>query len=175
MNDHFLESGRLGLRHWRASDLSLALGLWTHPEVTRFISSTPPTERDVRARLARELATQTTHGMQYWPVFLLANGDFAGCCGLRPRAQEADVPEFGMHLMPGHWGHGYAAEAASLVIAYAFENRGYRALFAGHHPGNAASRRLLARLGFVHTHDELYPPTGLMHPSYRLARHVRTA
>jgi len=120
VNEHFLESRRLGLRHWRASDLPLALGLWTNPEVARFISSTPPTEPDVRARLARELATQTTHGMQYWPVFLLANGDFVGCCGLRPRAQEPDVPEFGVHLLPGHWGHGYATEAASLVIACAF-------------------------------------------------------
>jgi hypothetical protein len=43
-----------------------------------------------------------------------------------------------------------------------------RALFAGHNPANQASRELLARLGFRYTHDELYPPTGLMHPSYRL-------
>jgi hypothetical protein len=26
------------------------------------------------------------------------------------------------------------------------------------------------RLGFVHTHDEFYEPTGLMHPSYLLTR-----
>jgi hypothetical protein len=27
---------------------------------------------------------------------------------------------------------------------------------------------VLEKLGFRHTHDELYPPTGAEHPSYRL-------
>jgi RimJ/RimL family protein N-acetyltransferase len=56
------------------------------------------------------------------------------------------------------------------VISYAFETIGAKALFAGHHPENAASRRVLAKLGFRHTHDELYAPTGLLHPSYLLER-----
>ena len=29
---------------------------------------------------------------------------------------------------------------------------------------------MLHRLGFRYTHDELYPPTGLNHPSYLLKR-----
>jgi hypothetical protein len=29
---------------------------------------------------------------------------------------------------------------------------------------------MLRRLGFRYTHDELYPPTGLRHPSYVLTR-----
>lgn len=173
MNDYFLKSERLGLRHWRDTDLSLALELWANPIVTRFISTKPLTTNDVQLRLNREIETQATNGMQYWPVFLLGGGDFIGCCGLRPRVQEPDVPEFGIHLLPEHWRHGYATEAASLVFAHAFRTHGLRALFAGHNPNNAASRALLLRLGFLHTHDELYPPTGLMHPSYRLARHKK--
>jgi RimJ/RimL family protein N-acetyltransferase len=43
-------------------------------------------------------------------------------------------------------------------------------VFAGHNPANTASRGLLARLGFRYTHDELYAPTGLRHPSYLLER-----
>ena len=41
-------------------------------------------------------------------------------------------------------------------------------MFAGHHPDNQASRRLLTRLGLRYTHDERYPPTGRDHPSYLL-------
>jgi hypothetical protein len=48
--------------------------------------------------------------------------------------------------------------------------RRVEALFTGHNPASDASRARLARLGFRHTHDELYPPTGLLHPSYRLDR-----
>jgi len=43
-------------------------------------------------------------------------------------------------------------------------------LFAGHHPENHASRRILSKLGFRLTHEEFYPPTGLLHPSYLLPR-----
>jgi [ribosomal protein S5]-alanine N-acetyltransferase len=54
------------------------------------------------------------------------------------------------------------------VMRYAFHPLGVKALFAGHNPGNAASRRVLEKLGFRYTHDEYYPPTGLDHPSYLL-------
>ena len=43
-------------------------------------------------------------------------------------------------------------------------------LFAGHRPDNHGSRRTLGRLGFAYVYDELYPPTGLMHPGYELQR-----
>lgn len=42
------------------------------------------------------------------------------------------------------------------------------ALFAGHHPENAPSRHILEKIGFRFTREELYPPTGLNHPSYLL-------
>ena len=78
--------------------------------------------------------------------------------------------ELGFHVCADHWGKGIATEAARAVIAFAFDELQASALFAGHHPENVASRRTLERLGFRHTHDELYPPTGLQHPSYLLAR-----
>lgn len=78
--------------------------------------------------------------------------------------------ELGVHLCFGAWGQGLATELARAVIAHAFGPLDLLALFAGHHPDNRASRRLLLRLGFRHTHDELYPPTGLRHASYLLTR-----
>jgi hypothetical protein len=43
------------------------------------------------------------------------------------------------------------------VIDHAFRGLGAQARFAGHHAANDASRRLLLKLGFVRTHEELYP------------------
>ncbi len=51
---------------------------------------------------------------------------------------------------------------------YAFHQLPGPGLFVGHHPENTASGALLRRLGFCYTHDELYAPTGLHHPSYLL-------
>ncbi len=170
MPEYFLSSARLGFRCWRESDLGHAIELWSDTEVTRYISARGFTRDDIEQRLKREIDSQREHALQYWPIFLLATGEHVGCCGLRPRANEPDVPEIGFHIASRHWRRGYALEAASRVIDYAFTERAAPALFAGHNPHNAASRALLLRLGFVHTHDELYPPTGLQHPSYRLTR-----
>ena len=54
------------------------------------------------------------------------------------------------------------------LLLFAFETLGAKALFAGHHPANSASRHVLGKLGFHFTHEEFYRPTGLMHPSYLL-------
>jgi RimJ/RimL family protein N-acetyltransferase len=67
---------------------------------------------------------------------------------------------------------GLALEAGGAVINFAFANLGAKALFAGHHPQNAASRTVLEKLEFRFTHEETYPPTGQMHPSYLLSRRV---
>jgi RimJ/RimL family protein N-acetyltransferase len=168
--EYFLSSARLGFRCWRESDLAQAIELWGDAEVTRHISARGFTPEDIAERLKREIDSQRRHGLSYWPIFLLATGEHVGCCGLRARETEPGVPELGFHIASRHWRRGYALEAASRVIDYAFEELGAPALFAGHNPNNAASRSLLHRLGFVHTHDEHYPPTGLQHASYRLAR-----
>jgi [ribosomal protein S5]-alanine N-acetyltransferase len=167
---YFLHSARLGFRRWQESDRAHAIELWGDPQVTRYISTCGFTLQDIEQRLAREIATEREHGLQYWPIFRLENDEHVGCCGLRPRASEPEVPELGFHIASRHWRRGYAFEAASRVIDYAFDVLGTPALFAGHNPQNVASQALLARLGFVRTHDELYPPTGLQHPSYRLRR-----
>ncbi len=172
MNDataYFLHTPRLGFRHWAEADEPLARRLWGDADVTRLFGGPFPDEQ-VRARLAREIAQQGSDGVQYWPVFLLENGEFGGCCGLRPHDRAQRILEIGFHLRPKFWGQGLANEAADAVIRHAFDDLGATALFAGHHPDNAASAKTLARLGFQYERDEFYPPTGLMHPSYLLRR-----
>jgi ribosomal-protein-alanine N-acetyltransferase len=168
ISDYFLQSSRLGFRCWRDTDPQLAINLWGDPAVTRYISARPYTQHEVQSRLQREIEAERAHGMQYWPIFLLATGEHIGCCGFRLREGQPQVPELGVHVAVRHWRQGYAFESASRVIEYAFSNGKIEAIFAGHNPYNAASRGLLTRLGFVYTHDEFYAPTGLQHPSYLL-------
>ena len=165
--DYFLTTDRLGLGYWYEGDLASALTLWGDPKVAEFIGG-PFTAEDVSARLRREIETMSTHRIQYWPVFLLQNGDLAGCAGLRPYGNDAHVLELGFHFRPTYWGQGLAEEAARAVIAYAFETLAIHSLFAGHHPANVASKGLLKKLGFRWTHQEIYSPTGLLNPAYLL-------
>lgn len=169
MTEFFLRTERLGFRHWTRDDVDLGLRLWGDAEVTRFIGG-PFSREWVEQRLEREIANQATIGAQYWPIFTLDDDSFAGCCGLRPENPEDNILALGFHLLPSCWGRGYATEAARGAIDYAFDMLHVSALFAGHHPDNVRSRRVLERLGFAYTHDQLYPPTGLPHPSYLLRR-----
>ena len=90
--------------------------------------------------------------------------------GMRVRDSQEPRYSVGYYLLPAFWGQGIATEAGQAVIKYAFERLEARSLFAGHHPENATSGRVLEKLGFHFTHMELYPPTGLMHQSYILER-----
>ncbi len=56
--------------------------------------------------------------------------------------------EIGYSIVATHRGKGYASEAAGAVVDYAFEESDLRQLDACCVPANAASRRLLARIGF---------------------------
>ena len=162
-----LRTERLTLRTWRPGDLDAAWSLWGDPAVTRLIGG-PFDRAAVAARLEAAIAAQRDHGVQYWPAFT-REGALAGCGGRRPHDDPGTL-ELGFHLRPAFWGRGLAGEAARAVIAYAFDALETARLFAGHHPENVGSARLLARLGFRSIGARLYPPTGLMHPSYERLR-----
>jgi len=59
-------------------------------------------------------------------------------------------------LDPAVHGLGLATEAATAVIRDGFERRGYDEIVARADPGNVASRRGMARLGFVEAPDGTY-------------------
>jgi len=165
----FLTTDRLGFRRWRDDDLDLATSLWADPRVTRLIDARGQlTPGEVGERLAHEIRNQDAFGVQYWPFFLLASGDFVGCCGLKPYEGDETLYEMGFHLRFGHWGWGFATEAARAVIRFATEELGVSMLLAGHNPLNHASRRVLEKLGFRHVRDEVFSGTGLIHPLYEL-------
>jgi ribosomal-protein-alanine N-acetyltransferase len=167
--NYFLKSRRLGFRCWKEEDLPLALELWSDPEVTAFTGG-PFDPEAVHARLTREILHMNRHGFQYWPVFLLDGNAHVGCAGLQIYNEKERVYELGYQLRRAFWGQGLAKEAAQAVIDYAFTSVGAEALFAGHHPLNEASRRVLLAVGFSPAGWEVYPPTGILEPTYRLLK-----
>lgn len=164
----WMRSERVGFGRWGATDEPLAQRLWGEVEVTRYLCASGRfTQEEIRSRLKAEMEGYLRYGVQYWPIYSL-QGQFLGCCGLRPRDFEQNIYELGFHILEEQWGKGYATEAARAVIAHAFMNLGAKELFAGHHPDNERSGHVLRKLGFESAGDEWYPPTGRMHPSYRL-------
>lgn len=165
--EFFMQTDRIRFSKWCENDLFYAEMLWGNPKVTEYICASGIfTMQDIENRLNQEIVNGETKGIEYWPLFEIATGKFIGCCGLRPYKE--NEYETGIHLLPEFWGQGYAVEAVTAVIEYAFTRLGAQKLFAGHNPNNIASRKLLNKLGFIYIGDEFYAPTGLYHPSYEL-------
>ena len=166
--ESFMNSDRIQFSTWKDTDFAHAKSLWGDNEVTKFIGG-PFSEDMIQSRLRLEIQNQAQFKIQYWPLFLKTDGSFIGCCGLRPYKQDETIREMGFHLCRQYWGYGYATEAATKVMEYAFRTLKVSKIFAGHNPKNEQSRRTLLKLGFRYIGDEYYPPTGLNHPSYEIA------
>lgn len=111
-----LTTDRLHLRAFTASDVPFLLDLGGDPEAWRYLGGTRPVEE---RRRSVETAFATPH------VFIVTTGTTPiGFTNLRPCTREgmAGLPEVGYVFSREHWGHGYAREAVSAVLAWGFEN-----------------------------------------------------
>ena len=156
-------------RSWRIEDLPLALELWGDPAVTALIDARGKlTAEQVEERLRDEIERERSSSVQCWALFDRRNGDFVGCGGLRPWIYTTGERNFevGFHLVKRSWGKGLATKAALGALDYAWQKLRLSKVYAGHHPENRASQRILEGLGFEFVGDVFYKPTGLMHPSY---------
>ena len=60
-----------------------------------------------------------------------------------------DEVEIGWMITPPAWGQGYATEAAKAIRDEAFQRLERKSIVAVHHPENAASRRVIEKIGMA--------------------------
>lgn len=144
-----LETPRLSLRPFTPGDASAAYAWFSDPAVMRYTPTGPDRSLDeTERRLARFVSHQNEHGFSKWIVLDRASGYPIGDAGLMVMPDYGFI-DFGYRLAPAAWGRGLATEAASAWIDAAFHHFGLESLTAFAHPENAASLRILAKLGFV--------------------------
>ena len=133
---------RLLLRTAESGDLDAMHAVLSDPRATLWWS-TPPHETldESRTWLDAMIANGPDH-----PDFVIElDGRVIGKAGFWR------LPEVGYILHPDVWGQGLAAEAVGAAIDHVFDTRDFDILTADVDPENAASIRLLERLGFVRT------------------------
>lgn len=77
------------------------------------------------------------------------NRDLIGTCGVNIWDRRNSSAEIGYDLMPDYWGRGIATEAVGAMVDWCFENLGLNRIQADVMVDNAASARVLRKLGFV--------------------------
>lgn len=145
-----LETPRLRLRRFTMADLPRLHELESDPEVVRHTPMGVPlpperTEERLRAVIAKEKEREP---LGVWCAET-KEGDFVGWFMLVK--QEARDPELGFMLPRRQWGKGYATEAAKRLVEYGLYELGHSAVLATVSRGNAASAKVLEKLGFQRT------------------------
>jgi RimJ/RimL family protein N-acetyltransferase len=168
-----LRTERLLLRGWREADLAHFAALNADPRVmAHFPSTLSRAESDAFVR--RIQAHFAEHGFGLWAVEIPGACPFAGFAGLSVASFPAPFTpcvEAGWRLAHHLWRRGYATEAARAALAFGFERAGLDEVVSFTAEGNAASRRVMERLGMRRD-----PSGDFDHPSvpegHRLRRHV---
>ena len=144
-----LETDRLLLRPWRVSEAAIQRELWIErdprvPPHRRIDADGHPTVADIEDGI--RAAQPSSIGLL--AVERKAAGDVIGYCGLVDRSE--GEPELAYELLRRVWGQGYATEASLAILDWA-RSSGYEQVSATVWDWNTASRRVLAKLGFVET------------------------
>lgn len=136
-------SPRLTFRPLQATDAAALHAIVAQAEVTRQLGPRWPWPADFAFTQSR---AQPFHGAGFiWGIF--RHGALIGTVGV-------SGDELGYMLAPAAWGQGYATEACRLTLDRAFAS-GLDRIRAGVWADNLASQRVLARLGFVVTGQDM--------------------
>jgi RimJ/RimL family protein N-acetyltransferase len=164
-----LSTARLRLRGWRDSDYAPFAALNADPEVMRHFPA--PLARAASDAFAdRCRATIDERGWGLWAVEVLPGADERGDAGAFTGFVGLNVPSFDAHFTPAvevgwrlaerFWGRGYATEAATAALGYAFGELGLDEVVSFTTVANDRSRRVMERLGM---HRD--PAEDFNHPS----------
>jgi RimJ/RimL family protein N-acetyltransferase len=145
-----LRTERLDLRPPLESDLDAFYEMRSDPEVARYLYDDPMTVERAREKLAVRIAGSELAAEDDWLATVVverASGAVVGDLGLCWRSVEHRTGEVGFVVHPAYQGRGYATEAARRLIDWGFRVFGLHRVIGTTEARNAASARVLERLG----------------------------
>jgi RimJ/RimL family protein N-acetyltransferase len=167
-------TSRLALRPFTEVDRGPFFALNTHPLVVESLGSSP-TRAESDAMISRYGEELVREGWGLWAVETRTGGDgFVGMVGLHRvngALPCAPAVELAWRLHPDHWGHGYASEAATASLDFAFGEAGLDEVVAFTTTLNTRSQAVMVRIGMTHDADGDFDHPALPEGS-PLRRHV---
>lgn len=145
-----LYTKRLHLRKMNITDSSGLFKIWSDPDVTSFMNIDNFTDEsqvqdiiNLFNKLSQEnRATRFT-------IIEQESNEIIGSCGYNSLDFENVKAEVGYDIGKGFWGKGYAPEALSALIEYAFETLNFNRIEAKVSPENFNSIKVLQKLNFT--------------------------
>ena len=146
-----LRTARLRLRPVSSADADALFAMHRSAHVLRYWDA-PPWSEPARAErfitASRQMADDGT-GVRL-VIERVADTAFVGWCSLTRWNPDFRSAATGYCLDDAAWGHGYATEATRALLQWAFDTLDLNRVQAETDTRNAASARVLEKLGFVH-------------------------
>jgi RimJ/RimL family protein N-acetyltransferase len=144
-----LDSARLLLRRFKDSDVEPFLAYRNDPEVARYQSWETTSRVEALAFIEEQKALEPAIPGQWFQIALelKETGALIGDCAIKINEQDARQAEIGFTLSRQYQGKGFASEAVSRVLDYAFVQLSLHRVIAITDCENAQSVALLERLG----------------------------
>ncbi|MBT9257983.1 GNAT family N-acetyltransferase [Phycicoccus sp. MAQZ13P-2] len=146
-----LETARLRLRPVRPEDADALFALMSDPVVLRYWDAPPWRDRDRAPAFVRscERIAESGSGARL-VVERRADGAFLGWCALAQYDAGYRSAVVTYVLRQEAWGRGYATEAGTALLDWAFATLDLNRVQGEADTRNPASRRVMEKLGFVH-------------------------
>ena len=137
---------RLLLREFSDEDFEAVHAYASDPDVVRFMAWGPNSEAETREFLKRAKTDAEANPRRQFELAVVrrASGDLIGGIGLHVDGSNAML---GFCFARSAWGQGYATEAAQTLLDFGFGPLGLHRIWADCDSVNAASVRVLQKLG----------------------------
>lgn len=147
--DLLLTSARLVLRSLRATDAQALFAIQSDPVVMRYWNHAPWTALEQATdSIAQDLEARRAGSFFRLGLFEREGGALVGTCMAFAHEPASARIEIGYNLAQSAQGRGYMDEALRRFVDYLIDDLRLRRLEAETDPRNAASGKVLARLGF---------------------------
>lgn len=142
-----LNTNRLRLRAFQASDLDAYAEMQANPEVMRYLVMGRTSSRvEVWRTMATSLGQWALRGYGMWACVKIESGVFVGSVGIF-QPLDWPEPEIAYSLDQPFWRQGFATEAAMAARDWFFEQFPLSRVASFIRPDNHASKRVAERLG----------------------------
>lgn len=150
-----METQRTRLRRFHSGDLQNMISLESDPDVIKFTPArVPQTSEQIDIRLKKTLDKQKEIlPLGFWAAEVKTSGDFIGWFMLAQRLHNS--PEIGFMIVKKHWGHGFTTEIAQRLIEFGKNKLHFEEFLAVTDEHNMASKRVLQKLGFQFSRQEV--------------------
>lgn len=137
---------RLEHRAMTVDDAEAFYALNSHPDVMRYTGEPPIGSVDECRQAILSYPDFESVGYGRWACVLKETREMIGFCGLKylPELGETDI---GYRFLPEFWGQGLATEACVACVRFGFETIGLKRILGIVLPDNAASIRVLEKIG----------------------------